>query len=72
MNHLTRRTMLHRGGMLGAVLALDAVSPALAGKTPAASSVRFKAIDARMQLIEQGRVVALYGAFERGLYAGLA
>src|SRR2546421_10876866 len=48
MNHLTRRTMLQSGGMLGAVLALDAVSPALAGTTPAASSVRFKAIDARL------------------------
>jgi methyl acetate hydrolase len=46
MNHITRRTMLQRGGMLGAILALDAVSPALAGTTPAASSVRFRAIDA--------------------------
>src|SRR4030088_1795301 len=49
MNLLTRRTMLQRGGMLGALLALDAVSPALAGTTPAASSVRFKAIDAALQ-----------------------
>ena len=49
MNHITRRTMLHRGTMLGAVLALDAVSPALAGTTPAASSVRFKAIDAALR-----------------------
>jgi len=46
MNHITRRTMLQRGGMLGAVLALDVVSPVLAGTTPAGSSVRFKAIDA--------------------------
>ena len=38
--------MLQRGGMLGGILALDAVSPAMAGATPAASSVRFKAIDA--------------------------
>src|SRR5882762_2881821 len=49
MNHITRRTMFQRGGMLGAVLALDAVSPALAGTTPAASSVRFKAIDAALR-----------------------
>jgi uncharacterized protein (DUF1501 family) len=49
MNHLTRRTMLHRGGMLGAVLALDAVSPALAETTPAGSSARFKAIDAALR-----------------------
>jgi methyl acetate hydrolase len=49
MNHLTRRTMLQRGGMLGAVLALDAVSPALAGTTPAGSSARFKAIDAALR-----------------------
>jgi methyl acetate hydrolase len=35
MNHTVRRTMLQRGGMRGAVLALDAVSPALAGTTPA-------------------------------------
>jgi methyl acetate hydrolase len=35
--------------MLGAILALDAVSPALAGTTPAASSVRFKAIDAALR-----------------------
>src|SRR6202790_3155799 len=49
MNHLTRRTMLQRGGMLGAVLALDAVSPALAEKPPAGSSARFKAIDAALR-----------------------
>src|SRR3979490_3164778 len=49
MNHLTRRTMLQRGGMLGSVLALDAVSPTLAGTTPAASSARFKAIDAALR-----------------------
>src|ERR1700719_4131923 len=49
MNHITRRTMVQRGGMLGAILGLDAVSPALAGTTPAASSVRFKAIDAALQ-----------------------
>src|ERR1700676_3364561 len=49
MNHLTRRTMLQRGGMLGAVLALDAVSPALAETTPAGSSARFKAIDAALR-----------------------
>src|SRR3981081_1376695 len=48
MNHITRRTMLQRGGM-GAVLALDAVSPALAGTTPARSSARFKAIDAALR-----------------------
>ena len=35
MNRITRRTMFQRGGMLGAVLALDAVSPALAETTPA-------------------------------------
>jgi CubicO group peptidase (beta-lactamase class C family) len=35
--------------MLGAALALDAVSPALAGTTPAGSSARFKAIDAALQ-----------------------
>src|ERR1700681_1560940 len=49
MNHITRRTMLQHGGMLGTVLALDAVSPALAGTTPAATSVRFKAIDAALR-----------------------
>src|SRR6202163_3939217 len=49
MNHISRRTMLQRGGMLGTVLALDAVSPALAGTTPAASSVRFEAIDAALR-----------------------
>jgi len=49
MNHLTRRTMLRRGGMLGAILALDTVSPALARTTPARSSVRFKAIDAALR-----------------------
>ncbi|ODA94477.1 serine hydrolase [Mesorhizobium sp. SEMIA 3007] len=49
MNHLTRRTMLQRGGMLGAILALDAVSPALAKTTPAGSSMRFKAIDAALR-----------------------
>ena len=49
MNHLTRRTMLQSGGMLGAVLALDAVSPALAGTTPARSSARFKTIDAALR-----------------------
>src|SRR4029077_2629830 len=49
MNHFTRRTMLQRGGMLGGILALDAVSPALAGTTPAASSVKFKAIDAALR-----------------------
>src|SRR3982074_830057 len=49
MNHLTRRTMLQRGGMLGAILALDTGSPALARTTPAGSSVRFKAIDATLR-----------------------
>ena len=49
MNHITRRTVFQGGGMLGAVLALDAVSPALAGTTPAATSVRFKAIDAALR-----------------------
>jgi hypothetical protein len=49
MNNITRRAMFQRGGKLGAVLALDAVSPALAGTTPAASSVEFKAIDAALR-----------------------
>src|SRR5258705_12198105 len=49
MNHVTGRPMLQRGGMLGPVLALDAVSPALAETTPAGSSVRFKAIDAALR-----------------------
>jgi methyl acetate hydrolase len=49
MNHLTRRTMLQSVGMLGAVLALDTVSPALAETTPAGSSARFKAIDAALR-----------------------
>src|SRR6195256_2404615 len=49
MNHLTRRTMLQRGGMLGAILALGTVSHALARTTPAGSSVRFKAIDAALR-----------------------
>ncbi len=35
--------------MLGAILALDTVSPALARTTPAGSSVRFKAIDAALR-----------------------
>ncbi|MDT3379601.1 serine hydrolase domain-containing protein [Labrys neptuniae] len=48
MNPITRRTMLQRGSMLGPILALDAISPALAGTTPAVSSRRFKAIDAAM------------------------
>jgi CubicO group peptidase (beta-lactamase class C family) len=46
MNEMTRRTLLQRGGMLGAVLALDTVRPVPAGAVPAASSRRFKAIDA--------------------------
>src|ERR1700751_2627251 len=49
MNSLTRRTMFQRGGMLGGILALDTVSPALARTTPAGSSVRFKAIDAALR-----------------------
>jgi methyl acetate hydrolase len=49
MNHITHRTTLQGGGMLGAILALDAVSPALAGTTPADSSLRFKAIDAALR-----------------------
>src|SRR3981081_4766937 len=48
MNHITRRTMLQRGGV-GVFVALDAVSPRLAGRPPAASSVRFKAIDAALR-----------------------
>src|SRR5689334_11839994 len=48
MNDITRRTVLQRGGPLGAVLALNAVRPALARATPAASSRRFKAIDAAL------------------------
>jgi hypothetical protein len=32
MNHRTCRTMLQRGGMPGAILALDTVSPALANR----------------------------------------
>jgi CubicO group peptidase (beta-lactamase class C family) len=46
MNEMTRRTLLQRSGMLGAVLALDVVRPMPAGAVPAASSRRFKAIDA--------------------------
>ncbi len=48
MNHLTRRRF-SAGGMLGAILALDTDSPALARTTPAGSSVRFKAIDAALR-----------------------
>ena len=48
MNEMTRRTMLQRGGMLGAVLALDTVRPVPAGAVPAAPSPRFKAIDAAL------------------------
>ncbi|MGC0393749.1 serine hydrolase domain-containing protein [Bradyrhizobium sp. USDA 241] len=49
MHELTRRTTLQRGGMLGAILALNSVSPALAGATPTGSSARFKAIDAALR-----------------------
>ena len=48
MNTLARRSVLRRGGLLGAVLALDAVSPAPARTTPAASPRSFKAIDAAL------------------------
>ena len=50
MANLTRRTMLQSGGLLGAILALDAVGPTLAGANPAGSSVRFKAIDDALQV----------------------
>lgn len=46
MNEMTRRTLLQRGGMLGAVLALEIVRPVPAAAVPPASSRRFKAIDA--------------------------
>src|SRR3984957_20769858 len=49
MNHITRRTTLQRGGMVGAILVRHAVRPARAATTPAASSVRFKAIDAALR-----------------------
>ncbi|HLZ65354.1 MAG TPA: serine hydrolase domain-containing protein [Aliidongia sp.] len=48
MNEVTRRTLLQRGGMLGAILALDTVRPVPAGAVPATSSRRFKAIDAAL------------------------
>ena len=97
MNHLTRRTMLQRGGMLGAILALDAVSPGLSfdinmqpgpnGRS--AGSISWAgllncyfwldpvkhvtgALFTQMLPSFDEPVVALYGAFERGLYAGLA
>lgn len=46
MNHLTRRTVLQREGMLGTILAVDTVDPALAKTAPAGSSVLFNTIDA--------------------------
>ncbi len=48
MNEMTHRTTLQRGGMRGAVVALDTVWPAPARAAPAASSRRFKAIDAAL------------------------
>ena len=48
MNEMTRRTLLQRSGMLGAVLALDVVRPVPAGAVPAASPRRFKTIDAEL------------------------
>ncbi|MBZ9921890.1 MULTISPECIES: serine hydrolase domain-containing protein [unclassified Mesorhizobium] len=48
MNPITRRTMLQRGSMVGAILALDAVNPALAGTAPLASLRNSAAIDAAL------------------------
>ncbi|MBZ9765344.1 beta-lactamase family protein [Mesorhizobium sp. CA6] len=49
MNQLTRRTILRRGGLLGAILALDTVSPALAATKPVASLLSVSAIDAALR-----------------------
>ena len=74
MNHLTRRTMLHRGGNLGTVLALDSASPALGGTTPAGSSVRFKAIDAALRAgvarSDVAGVIAIAGTPSGVIYEG--
>lgn len=48
MSPITRRTMLQRGSMLGAILALDTVSPALAGTMSAAPLRNSAAIDAAL------------------------
>ncbi|MCA0012131.1 beta-lactamase family protein [Mesorhizobium sp. B292B1B] len=48
MNPITRRTMLQRGSMVGAILALDAVNPTLAGTAPLASLRNSAAIDAAL------------------------
>lgn len=45
MNEMTRRKLLQRSGVLGAVLALDVAQPVPAHAAPAASSHRFNAID---------------------------
>jgi len=45
MKDVTRRTMLHGGGMLGVILALDTVRPAPARAVSGTTSRRFKAID---------------------------
>ncbi|WP_338110967.1 hypothetical protein [Rhizobium cauense] len=49
MNQITRRTMLQHGSTLGAFLALDAISPALAETAPAASLRNSAAIDAALR-----------------------
>lgn len=49
MNQVTRRTILQRGGLLGGLLALDAVSPAFAATRPAASLRSAGAIDAALR-----------------------
>lgn len=49
MSQVTRRTVLQRGGLLGGLLALDAVRPALAATRPAASLRSAGAIDAALR-----------------------
>ncbi|MCW2240538.1 serine hydrolase domain-containing protein [Azospirillum canadense] len=49
MNDISRRTMLQRGGMLGAILALDTVSPALARTAPTPMLHSAKRIDSALR-----------------------
>ena len=74
MNEMTRRTLLRRSGMLGAVLALDAVRPVPAGAVPAASPRRFKAIDADLAASvsrnDVAGIVALAATLQGPIYEG--
>ena len=74
MNEMTRRTLLRRSGMLGAVLALDVVRPVPAGAVPAASPRRFKTIDAELAASvsrnDVAGIVALAATLQGPIYEG--